>query len=367
MRQSIELEEAREIFRHFHAGDNVVSVQPHGSGHINHTFLVETKGDRRYILQKINTDIFHDTAGLMENIVNVTSYLKEKISQAGGNPERETITVIPTAEGAYFFTDTEGNDWRVYLFIEDIISIDQAENEEEFYESGLAFGRFQAQLADYPAETLHETIPDFHNTPKRCLDFERAVEEDICHRAASAAREIAFIRERKAEMSTLTDLLASGELPLRITHNDTKLNNVLLDAQTRRAVCVADLDTIMPGLSAYDFGDAIRFGANTAAEDEPDTKKVSLSLELYAAYARGFLQGCGGRLTPKETEMLPVGAKIITLEQGMRFLTDYLRGDTYYHTVRENQNLDRCRTQLALAADMERKWDKMVDKTQPNG
>lgn len=347
------------LLEHFRLEGEVVDVKPHGSGHINHTFLVTTNGTKKYILQKINTDIFHDTDGLMENIVNVTSYLRERIVQAGGNPERETMTVIPTKEGSYYYTDTDGCDWRVYLLIEHIVSLDQAENAAEFYASGLAFGRFQAQLADYPAKTLHETIPDFHNTPKRYQAFEQAVEEDICHRAESVAQEIAFIRARKEEISILTDLLQKGELPLRITHNDTKLNNILLDVDTHEAVCIVDLDTIMPGLCAYDFGDAIRFGANTAAEDEQDLNKVSLSLELYQAYAKGFLEGCGEQLTPKEVETLPMGAKTITLEQGIRFLTDYLQGDTYYHTEREGQNLDRCRTQLALVADMERKWEQM--------
>lgn len=349
----------KEILEHFMLEGTVTDVKPHGSGHINHTFLVTTDGAKKYILQKINTDIFHDTDGLMENIVNVTAYLRERIIQAGGNPERETMTVIPTKDGSYYDTDADGNDWRVYLLIEHIVSLDMAENAEEFYASGLAFGRFQAQLADYPAETLHETIPDFHNTPKRYQAFEEAVSADVCHRAASVAQEIAFIRERKEEISVLTDLLQKGELPLRITHNDTKLNNILLDADTHEAVCIVDLDTIMPGLCAYDFGDAIRFGANTAAEDETDLSKVSLSLELYRAYAQGFLKGCGGRLTPKEIETLPLGAKTITLEQGIRFLTDYLQGDTYYHTEREGQNLDRCRTQLALVKDMERKWEQM--------
>lgn len=367
MMQKADEANIRKVSGHFWPEDEIISVQPHGSGHINHTFLVETDRKQRYILQKINTDIFRDTDKLMENIVNVTSYLRGRIIQAGGDPGRETMTVIPTSEGSYYYTDPEENKWRAYLYIEGLISLDQAENEQEFYESGLAFGRFQAQLSDYPAETLHETIPDFHNTPRRYLDFEKAVERDLCGRAESAAREIAFVRERREEMSVLTDMLEHGELPLRITHNDTKLNNVLLDAKTHKAVCVVDLDTIMPGLCAYDFGDAIRFGANTAAEDEPDTDKVSLSLELYAAYARGFLEGCGGILTPEEIRMLPAGARIITLEQGMRFLTDYLSGDTYYHTVRERQNLDRCRTQLALVADMEAKWEKMVDKTQPKG
>lgn len=353
------MEEKKELLKHFRLEGEVESVKPHGSGHINNTFLVTTNGERKYILQRINTDIFHDTDGLMENIVNVTSYLRERIIQAGGDPERETMTVIPTTDGRDYHIDTEGNHWRIYLSIEHIVSLDRAENAEQFYASGFAFGRFQAQLADYPAATLHETIPDFHNTPKRYQAFEKAVEEDVCHRAESVAKEIAFIRERKEEIPILTDLLQKGELPLRITHNDTKLNNILLDADTYEAVCIVDLDTIMPGLCAYDFGDAIRFGANTAAEDEADVSKVSLSLELYDAYARGFLEGCGGRLTAKEIETLPLGAKIITLEQGIRFLTDYLQGDTYYHTEREGQNLDRCRTQLALVADMERKWERM--------
>lgn len=353
------MEEKKELLKHFRLEGEVESVKPHGSGHINNTFLVTTHGERKYILQKINTDIFHDTDGLMENIVSVTSYLRERIIQAGGDSERETMTVIPTTDGRNYHIDTEGNHWRIYLSIEHTVSLDRAENTEQFYASGFAFGRFQAQLADYPAATLHETIPDFHNTPKRYQAFEKAVEEDVCHRAESVAKEIAFIRERKEEIPILTELLQKGELPLRITHNDTKLNNILLDADTYEAVCIVDLDTIMPGLCAYDFGDAIRFGANTAAEDEADVSKVSLSLELYDAYARGFLEGCGGRLTAKEIETLPLGAKIITLEQGIRFLTDYLQGDTYYHTEREGQNLDRCRIQLALVADMERKWERM--------
>lgn len=350
----------KEILKQFQLEGEVVDLKPYGSGHINKTFLAVTAGGRRYVLQEINTDIFHDTAGLMENVVNVTSYLKERIVKEGGDPDRETLTVVPTVKDAYYYADEAGNDWRVYRCIERIITLDQAQNAEDFKESGRAFGRFQAQLADYPAQTLHETIPDFHNTPKRYQTFEKAVEEDICKRAASVAEEIAFIRERKDEISILMELLRKGELPLRITHNDTKLNNVLLDEETHKAVCIVDLDTIMPGLCAYDFGDAIRFGANTAVEDEPDISKVSLSLELYRAYAEGFLEGCGGRLTPKEIELLPLGAKTITIEQGIRFLTDYLQGDTYYHTEREGQNLDRCRTQLALVADMERKWEQMA-------
>ena len=343
----------REVLQKFFPGEEIVSVGPHGSGHINHTFAVETAGGQKYILQKINTEIFKDVEGLMENVVNVTDYLRRQIAKEGGDPERGTMQALPTVDGKYYFKDAEGGCFRVYRLIDDVISLDQAENEEALYASGLAFGRFQAQLADYPAQTLHETIPDFHNTPKRYQAFEKAVEEDCCKRAASAAAEIAFIKARKAQTEILTDLLKAGELPLRLTHNDTKLNNVLLDPQTYEAVCIVDFDTIMPGLTAYDFG------ANTAVEDEPDTSRVSLSLPLYKAYVKGFMEGCGERLTPKEIETLPLGAKTITLEQGIRFLTDYLQGDTYYQTSREGQNLDRCRTQLALVADMERKWDEM--------
>jgi len=349
----------REVLQKFFPGEEIVSVGPHGSGHINRTFAVETAGAQKYILQKINTEIFKDVEGLMENVVNVTDYLRRQIAKEGGDPERGTMQALPTVDGKYYFKDAEGGCFRVYRLIDDVISLDQAENEEALYASGLAFGRFQAQLADYPAQTLHETIPDFHNTPKRYQAFEKAVEEDCCKRAASAAAEIAFIKARKAQTEILTDLLKAGELPLRLTHNDTKLNNVLLDPQTYEAVCIVDFDTIMPGLTAYDFGDAIRFGANTAVEDEPDTSRVSLSLPLYKAYVKGFMEGCGERLTPKEIETLPLGAKTITLEQGIRFLTDYLQGDTYYQTSREGQNLDRCRTQLALVADMEQKWDEM--------
>lgn len=297
----------------------------------------------------------------MENILQVTSFLREEIIREGGNPERETMTVILTEDGKPYYTDAEGNAWRVYLSIDDAITYNQVERKEDFYQSGVAVGRFQALLADFPAEKLYEIIPDFHNTAKRYQDFEKAVEEDCCQRAAEVGAEIAFVRARKEEMSVLTDMLSKDELPLRVTHNDTKLNNILMDANTQKAICMIDLDTVMPGLSAYDFGDAIRFGANTAAEDEPDTGKVSLSLELYQAYLQGFLEGCGNKLTATEIEMLPMGAKIMTLECGMRFLADYLQGDIYYKIQRKEHNLERCRTQFALVVDMEKKWNQMCD------
>lgn len=353
--------EKKEILAQFQVQGDMVSVEPYGSGHINHTYLAKMTEGRKYILQGINTSIFQDTDALMENILGVTSFLRKEIIKNGGNPERETLTVVLTKDGKPYFTDDDGNKWRIYPFIEGAKTFDTVENEEDFYQSALAFGRFQAMLADYPADTLHETIPDFHNTAKRYEVFEKAVEEDICKRAEEVAEEIAFVQARKAEMSVLHEMLAKGELPLRVTHNDTKLNNIMLDDKTHQAICVIDLDTVMPGLSVHDFGDAIRFGANTAAEDEPDVSKVSLSLELFEIYVKGFLTGCGGRLTPKEVEMLPMGAKMMTLECGMRFLTDYLQGDTYFKTARKKHNLDRCRTQFALVADMEKKWEKMCD------
>ena len=353
--------EKKDILGHFRIEGEFTSVEAYGSGHINHTFLAKTKEQKKYILQGINSTIFRDTDALMENIAGVTGFLKKEIIRQGGDPDRETLTVIPTKDGKLYFTDPDYNKWRVYPFIEGASAFDAVKSAEDFYQTGLAFGRFQSMLADYPAEKLHETIPDFHNTKKRYEDFEKAVAEDVCHRAASVAEEIAFVRARKEEMPLLSDMQKRGELPLRVTHNDTKLNNIMFDDMTHEAVCVIDLDTVMPGLSMHDFGDAIRFGANTAAEDETDLSKVSLSLELFEVYVKGFLKGCDGRLTKTEIEMLPMGAKMMTLECGMRFLADYLQGDIYFKTARDAHNLDRSRTQFALVLDMEKKWDRMCE------
>ncbi len=352
------------ILKQFQVEGDVVSVEPYGSGHINHTYLATMTGGKKYILQGINTTIFKNTDELMENILNVTSYLREEIIRTGGDPARETLTVVMAKDGSSYYSDEDGSKWRVYEFIEGAQTFDAVESNEDFYQSAVAFGKFQAKLANFPADSLHETIPNFHNTAKRFGDFERAVAEDVKGRAAEVEKEIAFVRERREEMSLLHDMLAKGELPLRVTHNDTKLNNIMIDSKTHQAICVIDLDTVMPGLSAHDFGDAIRFGANTAAEDEPDVSKVSLSLELFALYVKGFLEGCGGRLTPNEVKMLPMGAKMMTLECGMRFLADYLEGDVYFKISREKHNLDRCRTQFALVADMEKKWQQMCELCQ---
>ena len=346
-----------DILNQFELHGKVLSVQPYGNGHINDTFLVETVG-AKYILQKMNESIFPDIEHLMDNVAKVTTYLRARVTLSGGDPDREAMQVILTKDRKHFFRADNGDSFRMYRFI-DGLALDAPRTPADFYESAVAFGRFQSLLADYPADTLHEIIPNFHHTGKRFETFCKAVEEDVCGRAASVQQEIAFVMARKADTILITDRLAAGKLPLRVTHNDTKLNNVMLDADTGKGLCVLDLDTVMPGSALYDFGDSIRFGANTAAEDETDLDQVSLDLELFEWYVKGYLKGCNGSLTPLEIELLPVGAKLMTLECGMRFLTDYLQGDTYFKIHREHHNLDRCRTQLKLVKDMEDKWDEM--------
>ncbi len=353
-----------EAIAQFAIEGKVVERRPYGNGHINDTFLLvcETPQGKRkqYILQRMNHSIFKNPPLLMENLTSVTEYLRKIILSAGGDPERETLNVVRTKTGDCYYQDTGSNYWRIFLFIEQTICLEKVESAGDFYDSAVAFGNFQKMLSDYPADTLHETIPNFHNTPSRFRDFERAVSEDKLGRAAMAQKEIAFALERKAQTTALTDLLAAGDLPLRVTHNDTKLNNILFDAETKKALCIIDLDTVMPGLSLYDFGDSIRFGASTGAEDEQDLSKVELDLSLFEAFTRGYLEGCDGSLTDKEIEMLPMGAKLMTFECGLRFLADFLEGDVYFKIHREGHNLDRARTQFKLVADMEKKWDEMT-------
>lgn len=352
----------KEVIENFQFEGEYTEGIPYGSGHINDTFRVtfQHKGEtKRYILQRMNNQIFLNPEELMENVVGVTSWLRKKIVENGGEPERETLNLVPAKDGKAFYKDSEGEYWRVYLFIEGAKTYDLVENQEDFYQSAVAFGRFQGLLADYPAETLHETIQDFHNTVKRLDTFKIAVEADGCGRAAQVQEEIQFVLDREALAHKLCDMQAEGKLPLRVTHNDTKLNNIMIDDETRKAICVIDLDTVMPGLSVNDFGDSIRFGASTGAEDEPDLSKVSCSMELFELYTKGFVEGCKGSLTEEELDMLPVGAMTMTYECGMRFLTDYLEGDHYFKIHREGHNLDRCRTQFKLVKDMEEKWNQM--------
>ena len=341
-----------DVLRGFQLDAEPVSCAPYGCGHINATYLAVTASGRRYILQKINHHTFRDVAGLMENITAVTEFLRTKTDDP-----RSVLTLVRTHEGASYLHAQEGY-WRVYNFVEDTLCLQLPETDEDFYQSAVGFGTFQQLLAEFPAAQLHETIPNFHNTPDRYRAFLDVLDRDPMRRAAQVQPEIEFALARQSEMAALQNALTVGELPLRVTHNDTKLNNVLLDAKTRKALCVIDLDTVMPGSSLYDFGDSIRFGAATAAEDERDLSKMELSLERFRAFTRGYIRACPN-LTQKEVELLPLGAKVMTMECGVRFLTDYLDGDHYFAVHREGQNLDRCRTQFKLVADMEKKWDEM--------
>ena len=341
------------ILRQFCLDAEPASCTPYGCGHINRTYLVATAGGRCYILQKINHHTFRDVAGLMENIELVTEHLRRK------SPDpRSVLTLIRTKDGKSYLEADDGY-WRVFRFVEDSICLQQPESDADFYESAVGFGTFQQLLSDFPAEKLHETIPNFHNTPDRYRALLETLTRDPMHRAAQVQPEIEFALARQAEMSAIQNALTAGELPLRVTHNDTKLNNVLFDAKTRRALCIIDLDTVMPGSALYDYGDSIRFGANHCAEDEADLSKVNFSMELFEIYTKGFLQAAGEAFTTLEKQTLPWGAKLMTMECGMRFLADYLEGDHYFHINYEQQNLNRARTQFKLTADMEENWDAM--------
>jgi len=323
-----------------------------GHGHINSTFKVTTDTGAEYILQKINRYVFHNPIRLMSNVSAVTEYLRHRVED-----HRMAMNFIPTTQGLYYHRDEEGDFWRMYDFMHGFC-LDAPESDEDFYQSGLAFGRFQALLSDFPADTLFETIPEFHNTIDRYRQFKASVAADPCGRAAGVQEEIRFVLEHEQVGSILQEMRLSGELPLRVTHNDTKLNNVLLDRKTRKSLCVLDLDTVMPGLSAHDFGDSIRFGAATASEDEKDVSKMSLDLHKFEVYTKGFLEAATA-LTDREVEVLPLGALIMTLEVGLRFLKDYLDGDLYFKTAYPEHNLVRARTQLKLVADMEAKMEEM--------
>jgi len=346
-------EAMQKILKQFKLDASAVSCERYGFGHINETYLVITETGTRYILQKINNHIFRNVPGLMRNIEAVTAHLAKQASDP-----RQVLTLVKTHEDAAYCVVDEGY-WRVYVFVEDSVCLQKPETPEDFYQSAVAFGNFQQMLADFPAETLYEVIPNFHNTRDRYRIFHEVLEKDPLGRAQEVQSEIDFALAREKEAATLVELLEAGKLPLRVTHNDTKLNNVMLDAETRTALCVIDLDTVMPGSSLYDYGDSIRFGAATGDEDEQNLSKIEMSLSLFETYTRGFLAACPG-LTPLEIEMLPMGAKLMTLECGLRFLTDYLDGDHYFANRRPGQNLDRSRTQFKLVADMETKWDRMA-------
>ncbi len=346
--------EISEVIRHFAAA---VDVNTHGNGHINDTYLADCSP--KCILQKINTSVFKNPTVVMENIVNVTEHLRKKIRASGGDENREILRVIKTVEGNDFYMTPDGDCFRMFNFIENSICHETVENSNQLFEAARAFGRFQNMLADFPAEKLHETIPDFHDTRKRFENLKRAISENKAGRLDSVRKEVEFALAREADTGVIVDAIADGSVPTRVTHNDTKLNNVMFDAKTDKAVCVIDLDTVMPGSLLYDYGDALRFGASTGAEDEVNLDKIEFDLELFEAFTNGFLREVGSNLTQRERELLPFSAKLLTYECGIRFLTDYLEGDTYFKIHREHHNLDRCRTQFKLVADMEKKMSEM--------
>ncbi len=339
-----------------------VRVTPHGAGHINDTYCVVCRSgegkETRFILQGLSPAAFPRPEEVMENFIGVTSHLRKKIEAAGGDPLRETLDLLPTRDGRPYHTDPAGKVWRLVRYIENTVCLRRA-TPETFEAAGRAFGRFQFLLRDYPAGTLRETVPGFHDTGRRFSAFLAALREDKLRRAKDAEAEIRFALERERDCFAATDALREGKLPLRVTHNDTKLDNVLFDKDTMEGICVIDLDTVMPGLSLYDFGDAIRYGANHCAEDEEDLSKVSFDLDLYARFTRGFLTGAQGVFTETELAYFPWGAKLMTLECGIRFLTDYLEGDRYFRIHDPGQNLRRCRTQFKLVRDMEAQWEEM--------
>lgn len=350
----------RKITEQFQIPEEVIEVKPFGDGLINSSYVVNTDSKKRYVLQRINTELFKDVDGLMNNIVLVTEFLKGKIRARGGDENRETLSVVRTKDNQAYYLDENNQAWRIYPFIEETVSFSTTETEEQFYKTGLAFGKFQETLDDFDASQLVEVIEKFHDTRHRYQQFLDAIENDPVDRVKNVVEEIEFVKSRKADAYRLYDMLDAGELPLRVTHNDTKLNNILMDEETLEGICIVDLDTIMPGLLLFDFGDSIRSGANHVSEDEKDLSKVQFDLDLFKAYTRGFLEGSKSILTQAELENLAWGARVITLEQGIRFLTDYINGDTYYPVTHETHNLERAKVQMKLVQEMEEQWDEMV-------
>jgi Ser/Thr protein kinase RdoA (MazF antagonist) len=346
------LPDIRAIAGQFQLAGEFFHAEPFGSGHINDTyrFTIESGGARsRFILQRLNTAVFQNPAAVMENIRRVTAHLGEKMSGAP-DAARRVLTLVPACDGESFHCDADGSWWRVFPFIERTRAVDVVESPVQTFAAAKAFGQFQKLLADLPAPRLHETIADFHHTPKRFAALEKAVAADTCNRAASAKPEIEFALRHQAICRVLLD----AHLPERVTHNDTKINNVLLDEMTGEGVCVIDLDTVMPGLVLYDFGDMVRSMTNPAAENERDLAKVEMQFPLFEALLRGYLAGAGDFLTPAEKNLLPVSGQLIAFELGLRFLTDFLAGDTYFKVRCEGENFDRCRTQFKLFESIRR-------------
>lgn len=355
--------EFSDILSNFAINGEFISCEPYGSGLINRTYVaVYNEGGRRvrYIVQRINTNLFKNVDGLMNNIKLVTEFNRAEIMKRGGDPNRESLTLVPTKNGGTYFRTEEGDCYRVYVFIENAKGYDVVEKPEHFYESAVAFGKFAMLLDRFDSSKLFEVLPDFHNTVKRFDNFKKSLEADKFNRAKDVNKEIEFALNREKITHTIVDLLASGKMPSRVTHNDTKLNNVLIDTRTDKAVSVIDLDTMMPGSICYDFGDSIRFGCNPCLEDTPETEKVIFNMPLFETYTKGYLSVFGDTITDIERKNLPMGAILMTYECGIRFLTDYLDGDVYFRKTREGQNIDRTRSQFKLVSDMEKRYDEML-------
>lgn len=345
-RKARERFDKRKVLERF---DIETDAASYGNGHINDTFLVAMP---RYILQRINTSIFSNPDQLMGNIENVTGFLRKKIAADGGDPDRGTLTIVPTKDGGRYYRLDEENVFRMYRFVEGTKIIEDSKTPGGLYEAGIGFGHFQKLLADFPVERLHETIRDFHHTPKRVLALEEAVRLDRAGRAKSVEREIAFAMENASWAGTVVKGMEEGKIPVRVTHNDTKINNILFDQASGKAVCVIDLDTVMPGSMLYDFGDALRMGGSTGAEDEADLDRVWFDVASFEAFAKGYLSEMKDALTEEERRLLPFSVKLMTYECGIRFLTDYLNGDIYFKVHRESHNLDRARNQFKLVEDI---------------
>ena len=352
------------VLRHFGVPFDSFHVETFHSGHINSTHKVDTRFHGKndsFVLQRINTYVFPNPKGIMQNIDRVTTHIRNKLLSEGKDPTGRVLQFLKRANGENFYFEDDQNFWRAYRYVPNTITYDKATDPEVLRNAGYSFGLFQKQLCDFPMEDLVDTIPNFHNTPLRMKNFFEACEKDECHRRAEIDKEIAIIAENENLWSALEKDRLAGVLPVRVTHNDTKYNNILIDKDSGEAVCVIDLDTVAPGLAAYDFGDAIRFSANTAAEDEPDLDKVGLDFTLYEAFASGYIGAIRSFCTARELDSLALGAVTMTFELAGRFLADYLSGDRYFKTTHPKHNLERGRSQLRLALDMKDKLDKMQE------
>jgi len=343
------------VFGQFEIEGDFIGSRRLGSGHINDTFAISTKRGghpKRYVIQRINHVVFKNPVTLMDNIRRVTEHQQAKLN-GHHDAARHSLALLPTLDGGIYHQDGHDNFWRCYHFIEKAHTYDVTETAEQAFQAARTYGQFQKDLADIPGERLHETIPGFHDTPMRFKKLQRAIELDACNRALMVKKEIEFALAHEAITTKLLALAASGDIPERVTHNDTKLNNVMLDDTTGQGICVIDLDTVMTGLALYDFGDLVRSCTNPAAEDERDLSKVSMQMHMYKALVKGYLSTAGDFLTATEKSQLAFSGKLITFETGLRFLTDYLEGDIYFKTHRQAHNLDRCRTQFKLVESIE--------------